>query len=57
MANRYPTDEQQWEIVDIITQVLGKPDLEAEAQAMTDNATKGREENVEEKEVVEVEES
>jgi hypothetical protein len=37
-------DDQQMAIVDAITDVLGKPDGEAERQAMTDNAKEARKE-------------
>lgn len=43
MEDRF-TDEQQEEIVAIIAEVLGRPDGEAERQAMTDNAKEAREE-------------
>lgn len=43
MEDRF-TDEQQEEIVAIIAEVLGRPDGEAERQAMTDNAKEARQE-------------
>jgi ribosome-binding ATPase YchF (GTP1/OBG family) len=39
-------DEQQMAIVTAITEVLGKPDGEAERQAMTDNAKEARKEKL-----------
>ncbi len=47
MESRF-SDEQQLEIVGIIAEVLGKPDGEAERQAMTDNATEARKEEYDE---------
>lgn len=41
METRFNDDEQN-EIVKVITEVLGKPDGEAERQAMTDNAKEAR---------------
>jgi hypothetical protein len=46
MEDRF-SDEQQEEIVAIIGEVLGRPDGEAERQAMTDNAKEAREEEIE----------
>ena len=43
MEGRF-TDDQQAEIVDIIGDVLGRPDGAAERQAMTDNAKGARDE-------------
>jgi hypothetical protein len=45
MEDRF-SDEQQDEIVAIIGEVLGRPDGEAERQAMTDNAKEAREEEI-----------
>lgn len=42
MEERFPEDHLQKEIVTIIAEVLGKPDGEAERQAMTDNAKEAR---------------
>ncbi len=42
MEDRFPGDELQTEIVEIITEVLGKADGEGERQAMTDNANEAR---------------
>ncbi len=42
MEERFPGDELQNEIVRVIAEVLGKPDGEAERQAMTDNAKEAR---------------
>lgn len=41
METRF-TDEEQHEIVRLITEALGKPDGDAERQAMTDNANEAR---------------
>jgi hypothetical protein len=46
MEDRYPNDEQQLKIVTLIAEVLGKPDGEAERQAMTDNAKEARKEQL-----------
>lgn len=43
MEDRF-SDEQQEEIVAIIAEVLGRPDGEAERQAMTDIAKEARQE-------------
>lgn len=37
MDNRFPGDEMQQEILEIITRVLGRPDTEAERQTMAEN--------------------
>lgn len=42
LETRFPGDEEQMAIVRVITEVLGKPDGEAERQAMTDNAMEKR---------------
>ncbi|CZR58131.1 uncharacterized protein PAC_08022 [Phialocephala subalpina] len=42
MEERFPGDELQWEIVGVIAEVLGKPDGEAERQAMTEEAKEAR---------------
>lgn len=44
MEGRFPGEEQQLAICAIITEVLGKPDGEAERQAMSDNAIEARKE-------------
>jgi hypothetical protein len=44
MEERFSSDEQQQKIVDLIAEVLGKPDGEAEIQAMKDNAKEARQE-------------
>jgi hypothetical protein len=44
MEERFPEDELQNEIVGVIAEVLGRPDGEAERQAMTDNAKEARKE-------------
>jgi len=44
MEERFPGDELQKEIVGVIVDILGKPDGEAERQAMTDNAEVARKE-------------
>jgi hypothetical protein len=41
MESRF-TDEEQNNIVQVIAEVLGRPDGEAERQAMTDNAKEAR---------------
>jgi hypothetical protein len=46
MEDRFPNDEQQLKIVTLIAEVLGKPDGEAERQAMTDNAKEARKEQL-----------
>ena len=43
MEERF-SDDTQKEIVRVITEVLGKPDGEAERQAMSDNAKEARKE-------------
>ena len=43
MEDRFPDDEQQQKIVDIIGEVLGRADGAAERQAMTENAKEARE--------------
>ena len=45
MEERFP-DDVQMEIVRVIGEVLGKPDGEAERQAMTDNAKEARKEQL-----------
>lgn len=52
MESRF-TDEEQNKIVQVIAEVLGRPDGEAERQAMTDNAKEARK-TVENEEAVEV---
>lgn len=42
MYERFPNLEQQLEICDTIADVLGRPDGEAERQAMTESATEAR---------------
>lgn len=42
MEERFPGDELQYEICGVIADVLGRPDGEAERQAMTDNAAEAR---------------
>lgn len=42
MEERFPGDELQWEIVGAIAEILGKPDGEAERQAMSDEAKEAR---------------
>lgn len=44
MEERFPEDEQQNEIVEVIAEVLGRPDGAAERQAMADNAKEARKE-------------
>lgn len=44
MEERFPGDELQWEIVGAIAEILGKPDGEAERQAMTEEAKEARKE-------------
>ena len=46
MEERFPGDELQNEIVRVIAEVLGRPDGEAERQAMTDNAKEARKEQL-----------
>jgi len=43
MEDRF-SEEEQVEMADIISEVLGRPDGEAERQAMTDNAKEARKE-------------
>ena len=42
MEERFPGDDLQYEICGVIGDVLGRPDGEAERQAMTDNAAEAR---------------
>lgn len=42
MDYRFPGDEQQQKIMDLISEVLGKPDGAVERQAMTENANVAR---------------
>jgi hypothetical protein len=44
MEGRFPAEELQLEICEIITEVLGKPDGEAERHAMSENAIEARKE-------------
>lgn len=44
MEDRFPGDDLQCQICDIIAEVLGKPNSTAERQAMTDNAAVARKE-------------
>lgn len=44
MEGRFPGEELQLEICAIIADVLGKPDGEAERQAMSENAIEARKE-------------
>jgi hypothetical protein len=44
MEERFPGEERQFEIVRVIAEVLGKPDGEAERQAMSENAKEARKE-------------
>jgi hypothetical protein len=44
MEVRFPGDDLQFEIVGVIAEVLGKPDGEAERQAMSENAKEARKE-------------
>jgi len=44
MEGRFPGEELQLEICEIITEVLGKPDGEAERHAMSENAIEARKE-------------
>lgn len=46
MEDRFPSDEQQQKIVNIIAEVLGRPDGEAEMQAMKENAKEARQEQM-----------
>ena len=46
MEERYPGDDLQKEIVGVIAEVLGRPDGEAERQAMTDSAKEARQEQL-----------
>ncbi|RDL41258.1 DNA-directed RNA polymeras-like protein III subunit RPC9 [Venustampulla echinocandica] len=46
MEERFPSDTTQAEILKAITDVLGRPDGEAERQAMTDNAREARKEQL-----------
>lgn len=46
MEDRYPSDEQQQKIVDLIAEVLGTPDGVAEMQAMKENAKEARQEQM-----------
>jgi len=39
---RFESEEEQQEMVDLIAEALGRPDGEAERQAMVDNATEAR---------------
>jgi hypothetical protein len=50
MEERFPGDELQNEIVGVIAEVLGRPDGEAERQAMTDNAKEARKEQLDRQE-------
>jgi hypothetical protein len=50
MEERFPGDELQNEIVGVIAEVLGRPDGEAERQAMTDNAKEARKEQLDKQE-------
>jgi DNA-directed RNA polymerase III subunit RPC9 len=47
MEGRFPGEELQLEICGIIAEVLGKPDGEAERQAMSENAIEARKEVLE----------
>lgn len=42
MEQRFPEDDTQLEIVRVISEVLGRPDGEAERHAMTETATNAR---------------
>ncbi len=44
MEGRFPGEELQREICEIIAEVLGKPDGEAERHAMSENAIEARKE-------------
>ena len=44
MEGRFPGENLQFEIVGVIAEVLGKPDGEAERQAMSENAKEARKE-------------
>lgn len=44
MEGRFPGEDLQFEIVGVIAEVLGKPDGEAERQAMSENAKEARKE-------------
>jgi hypothetical protein len=44
MEERFPGEELQFEIVQVIAEVLGKPDGEAERHAMSENAKEARKE-------------
>jgi len=46
MEERFPKEEQQNEIVEVIAEVLGRPDGAAERQAMADNAKEARKEQL-----------
>jgi hypothetical protein len=46
MEVRFPDDDQQRKIVDLIAEVLGRPDGAAERQAMTENAKEARKEQL-----------
>lgn len=53
MEERFPGDDLQYEICGVIADVLGRPDGEAERQAMTDNAAEARKELAQEGDVQE----
>jgi hypothetical protein len=55
MEGRFPGGELQQEICEIIAEVLGKPDGEAERHAMSDNAIEARKELERQGENVEIE--
>jgi hypothetical protein len=44
MEGRFPGEDLQFEIVGVIAEVLGKPDGDAERQAMSENAKEARKE-------------
>lgn len=54
MEERFPGDELQWEIVTVIAETLGKPDGEAERQAMSDEKKEARKEQSDKQEGMDV---
>jgi hypothetical protein len=42
-GERFPEEQTQWDIINIVAEVLGTPDLEAERAAMEKNARDARE--------------
>ncbi|KAE8445165.1 hypothetical protein EG329_013662 [Mollisiaceae sp. DMI_Dod_QoI] len=56
MEERFPGDDLQLQIVAVIAEVLGKPDGEAERQAMTHEAKEARKEQADKQDGMEVDE-